>query len=223
MRIKKSPKVVVFDEYLDEREWISLFVYTQVNEKNFEPMPRDFPLRWERKHSKEFSKDYLVNKIITDQKLEMLMSGEQEEGDILPSEALGFYKDMSSPPWVTEILWSMFDSVKNDIMSVWGVDTYHEGIHAITAIPDGVSMNSHVDGYLLGNHKPSDFSSIYYINDDFDGGEVVFENIGLSFKPIKNSLIVFSNSHSEKMIHSVNTVKNGTRYMSQCFFTTQEI
>lgn len=223
MLTERYQKVAVFDDYLDESQWRLLIGYVRSNGDNFQPMPRDFPLRWEKKHSKEYSKDYVVNKIITDEKFEMLMSGEQQEEDILPSDALGFYKDTNSPPWVTEILYSMFESVKNQIMRLWGVDTYYEGIHAITAMPDGVSMNSHVDGYLLGNQKPSDFSSIYYINDDFDGGEVVFENIGLSFKPIKNSLIVFSNSHSEKMIHSVNAVKNGTRYMSQCFFTTQEI
>jgi len=214
-----GPSFVLFDEFLGKDKWEYINSYVINNSGNFDRMPKDFPLRWERKTSSKYSSVYLQNKIIEDSLLEKLLSGEEEEKDILPAEALGLNKDMYSPPQVTSFLEGLFDLIGNQIRSVWGEETYHEGIHAVTSISEGDSMPDHADGYLLGNGLSCDFSSVYYINDDFEGGEIVFRNLGISVKPKKNSLIIFSESSSEKMIHGVNPVRKGTRYMSQCFFT----
>jgi hypothetical protein len=217
-----GPSFVLFDEFLEENEWQYIISYIGENVDKFKKMPRDFPLRWEKKFSSEYGTSYLQNKVIEDSLLEKLLTGEEEEKDILPADALGLNKDMHSPPVITGFLAEVFERINNQIFNIWGAKTYYEGIHAITSISDGGSMPDHADGYLLGNSQPCDFSSVYYVNDDFEGGEIVFRNIGLSVKPKKNSLIIFYKSSSEKMIHGVNPVRDGTRYMSQCFFTKMQ-
>jgi len=64
----------------------------------------------------------------------------------------------------------------------------------------------------------TDFSSIYYINEDFEGGEYVMPAMGLTYKPRENSLILLSKAQSEDSAHGINKIHSGTRYSSQTFF-----
>lgn len=70
------------------------------------------------------------------------------------------------------------------------------------------SMNKHVD-------TAGDFAVIYYINDNYDGGEINFPWHDLKVKPKANSFITFpSNQH---YLHEV--LKNtGDRYSSPLWF-----
>ena len=45
-------------------------------------------------------------------------------------------------------------------------------------------MNEHAD-------TTGDFAAIYYINDDYDGGEINFMDHGLKIKPKSNSFVTF--------------------------------
>jgi hypothetical protein len=69
-------------------------------------------------------------------------------------------------------------------------------------------MNKHVD-------TAGDFAVIYYINDDYEGGEINFPWHNLTVKPKANSFITFpSNQH---YLHEV--LKNsGNRYSSTLWF-----
>jgi hypothetical protein len=59
------------------------------------------------------------------------------------------------------------------------------------------------------------FSSIIYLNDNFEGGETYFSDSKI-IKPKKGSCLTFSNS---KYRHSVNKINTGTRYTLSCWFT----
>lgn len=56
----------------------------------------------------------------------------------------------------------------------------------------GISGTAHVD-----NADPeikgygAKYSGIFYLNDDFDGGEIYFPNLNFSYKPVKGSFIWF--------------------------------
>ena len=69
-------------------------------------------------------------------------------------------------------------------------------------------MNKHID-------TAGDFAVIYYINDDYEGGEINFPWHNLTVKPKANSFITFpSNQH---YLHEV--LKNsGNRYSSTLWF-----
>jgi hypothetical protein len=68
------------------------------------------------------------------------------------------------------------------------------------------------------NHTPHrDASAIYYLNDEFEGGEVVFADHGLTVKPRRGLLLAFPSDHW----HEVLPVRSGVRYTMPIWFTRQ--
>lgn len=76
----------------------------------------------------------------------------------------------------------------------------------------GQYMNEHYDSALNEKIK---FSVFYYLNDDYEGGEIVFVHKGISVKPKKNSVLIFSSNSSNA--HKVNPVLSGTKYVVTTF------
>lgn len=60
-----------------------------------------------------------------------------------------------------------------------------------------------------GSNKRA-ISIIYYINDDYEGGEIDFRLQGLKIKPKAGQLLVFPSNG--KFRHSISEVTKGTRY-----------
>lgn len=73
----------------------------------------------------------------------------------------------------------------------------------------GQSVTWHCDD---GEAHPSKISFVYYINDDYAGGEIQFKNkvYTMPIKPSKDSLIVFPSGI--EYIHRVLPVLEGTKY-----------
>lgn len=74
----------------------------------------------------------------------------------------------------------------------------------------GASMGPHTDGY--DGHSNLAFSSVLYLNDNYEGGEINFPNHNIKIKPKKGSLIIFPSQ--DPFIHEVKPVLSGDRYMS---------
>jgi predicted 2-oxoglutarate/Fe(II)-dependent dioxygenase YbiX len=53
-------------------------------------------------------------------------------------------------------------------------------------------------------------STVYYFNDDYTGGEVIFPRFDIKYKPVANELLVFPSTYVYN--HSVVPVVEGTRY-----------
>ena len=53
-------------------------------------------------------------------------------------------------------------------------------------------------------------STLYYLNDDYSGGEINFPRFNISFKPKANQMIIFPSAYVYN--HSVSPVTEGTRY-----------
>lgn len=70
-------------------------------------------------------------------------------------------------------------------------------------------MNQHVD-------TAGDFASIYYINDNYQGGEINFPDHNLKIKPNANSLIIFPSN--EDYLHEVLENIEKERYSSTLWF-----
>jgi hypothetical protein len=65
-----------------------------------------------------------------------------------------------------------------------------------------------------------DVSSVFYINDNFIGGEIYFPNQSLTIKPIKNMLILFPGDIY--FLHGVKHVTSGERYTVPAFWKAKE-
>lgn len=76
--------------------------------------------------------------------------------------------------------------------------------------PDGISYI--VDYSPLHWYEPSliDVSANIYVNDDYDGGELVFQDYDISIKHKPGQLVWFPGGH--EFIHGVNKISNGTRW-----------
>lgn len=68
----------------------------------------------------------------------------------------------------------------------------------------------HSDNTLNENQM---YSVFYYLNDDYEGGELYFPNFELTISPESNSVIVFPSEY----IHQVNEIINGERYVIGMF------
>ena len=62
-----------------------------------------------------------------------------------------------------------------------------------------------------------DIGALYYLNDDYEGGELYFPKQGLEFKPQAGSAYFFPGDLN--YIHGVKEIKSGIRYTSPAFWT----
>jgi Rps23 Pro-64 3,4-dihydroxylase Tpa1-like proline 4-hydroxylase len=74
---------------------------------------------------------------------------------------------------------------------------YNEGNFFIDHVDDGLFMSRKV-------------SVVYYFNDDYEGGEIVFPRFDVEIKPKANQLALFPANYMYN--HNVNKVTKGTRY-----------
>jgi hypothetical protein len=81
----------------------------------------------------------------------------------------------------------------------------------------GTKLAPHNDAYSYvqdnGNPVRPTLTILFYLNDDYVGGEIDFPNDGLCIKPKAGSIVIFP---SEK-IHSVLEMSSGKRYMTQTY------
>jgi predicted 2-oxoglutarate/Fe(II)-dependent dioxygenase YbiX len=103
--------------------------------------------------------------------------------------------------------------------------------------PPGSYLKMHADaeGYYgngpepLRNYDPgnpmsevlNECSSILYLNDDYEGGELYFEGLDLLVKPKANQLIFFPSGAEFR--HEVKPVIKGDRYTLASFYTTDKL
>jgi hypothetical protein len=76
-------------------------------------------------------------------------------------------------------------------------------------------------GEWVANHTPHrDVSAIYYLDDGFEGGEIVFHRQGLTVKPRRGLLLAFPSDADHE--HEVLPVRSGRRYTMAIWCTKQE-
>jgi predicted 2-oxoglutarate/Fe(II)-dependent dioxygenase YbiX len=103
----------------------------------------------------------------------------------------------------------ILDRLRLDYTTAVEILRYPSGSHSPVHV-DGSGM--HYDSSLVRRDVTWSKTRIVLLNNDFDGGELYFPNLGLSYgKEFVGSLIEFPAS-LERYAHGVNPVKDGTRY-----------
>lgn len=89
---------------------------------------------------------------------------------------------------------------------------------------DGYVQHPHADGENPdGSIHPFPwraFGCVYYLNDDYDGGEIWFPNFGIEIKPKPNMLAFFPGDVAH--LHGVRNTTNGVRYTLASFWGFDE-
>ena len=83
--------------------------------------------------------------------------------------------------------------------------------HADKQMPDGTP----------NMYQQNDISSLIYLNEDYEGGEIFFPNQAVQLKPPKNGLIFFPGDIF--FLHGVTTVTSGIRYTMPSFWKVTAI
>jgi hypothetical protein len=86
----------------------------------------------------------------------------------------------------------------------------------------GASMSAHNDDgdAYKGEGKQKHYSAVLVFNDDYEGGNFHFYNLGVTLKPEPGTLIVFRGD--EERLHGVDEVTEGYRVSMPIFFRTLE-
>jgi hypothetical protein len=92
------------------------------------------------------------------------------------------------------------------------------GSDTLQRMYEGVKLHAHTDQ----DTDPSIvYASIIYLNDDYAGGELFFDNIGLTMKPKAGTLVLFPGT--EKFHHGVTPVEKGpVRYVVVGFIKVKD-
>jgi hypothetical protein len=97
----------------------------------------------------------------------------------------------------------------------------------LAAMGAGGRHNRHADncrqneqGEWVANHTPQrDASAIYYLNEEFEGGEIVFDRAQLVVKPHRGLLLAFPSDADH--VHEILPVRSGVRCTMPIWFTKQ--
>jgi Rps23 Pro-64 3,4-dihydroxylase Tpa1-like proline 4-hydroxylase len=115
------------------------------------------------------------------------------------------------PEEISKMLNSIFELVYKKSVDLYDVaiNPFHKSALHLVKFVKGFYLAPHVDTLSSeGNH----IASVYYINDDYTGGEINFPDHNLQIKPKPNSLIIFPGN--ENYLHEVLPIVDNNRYSS---------
>lgn len=125
-----------------------------------------------------------------------------------------FYSS-TMPEEIIEILTKVFKIALKTSIDIYGVginDFDKRSVH-LNRWKQGISMPPHID---ILSQRSDHIAALYYINDDYEGGEINFVDHSFKNKPQSNSLIIFPGN--ENYLHEVLEISEGIRYTSSIWF-----
>ena len=107
----------------------------------------------------------------------------------------------------SNLFFTNFDPIEKDYMAQYGIfSTWHD-TYGILKYGAGQKFTNHIDDHPDYHRR---VSTVYYLNENYTGGEINFPRFNVTFKPKANQMIVFPSTYVYN--HSVSPVIEGTRY-----------
>lgn len=127
-------------------------------------------------------------------------------------------------PEIYPLIHSVVDRLKIEIDNFFKVDAWATSPAIVRWLP-GQFQHPHADKELHEGEnagKPNDFpyydlASLFYLNDDYEGGKLYFPKQGIEFKPKAGAAYFFPGDMN--YIHGVSTIESGIRYTCPFFWT----
>jgi Rps23 Pro-64 3,4-dihydroxylase Tpa1-like proline 4-hydroxylase len=154
------------------------------------------------KESHEESDDQVINTKARDtQTIGVLYSGKTESISSVTNSSESFLLKLNN------IFFENFDIIEKDYMSSYGIVSRWHDSYGILKYGKGQQFVNHIDDHPDYHRR---VSTVYYLNDNYTGGEINFPRFGITFKPKANQMIVFPSTYVYN--HSVSPVVEGERY-----------
>jgi hypothetical protein len=123
-------------------------------------------------------------------------------------------------PQISTVIQGLVDRLKIEVDSFFNVDAKPTS-PAIVRWMKGYRQEPHADKQLQ-NGEPNDFpwydlAGLFYLNDDYEGGELYFKNQGIEFKPKPGAAYFFPGDIGYS--HGVKEITDGIRYVIPFFWT----
>lgn len=97
-------------------------------------------------------------------------------------------------------------------------NTYMENDRGFVVLKYSKNMRlgGHADDHLKFNGVTSRMSLVFYVNDNYEGGDIRFNNFDMSIQPKANQLIIFPSSYL--FFHRIAKVSSGERLIISNFY-----
>lgn len=99
-------------------------------------------------------------------------------------------------------------------LKIWSEETnnpfpdYITKNYCVRKYKTGGYMNAHIDKNKNNPSSTMDWTALVYLNDDYEGGDLVFDDLGYSIKPTSGSVVFLPC----ETVHSVKEVVSGNKY-----------
>jgi hypothetical protein len=107
----------------------------------------------------------------------------------------------------TKVFRETFDPVEKNYFSKYSISPKSHNPYKILKYNTGDKFDDHMDD---GGGNFRRVSTVYYLNDNYEGGQVVFPRFNLEVQPEAGDMLIFPSSYAYN--HSVKEVKSGIRY-----------
>jgi hypothetical protein len=161
-----------------------------------------------------------LNQDILDDIFTMLDSLDQSEWELNNIDAIADHLlnrvipiDTISKIWFIKVMMDASKSANNIIKNVIDNSLTCEPFFMVNKIV-GNGMKVHSDGDVPMPNPPK-FGAVLYFNDNFSGGELVYDKLNIEYKPVAGDLVIHPGTKIYS--HGVNNVTSGARYVSTLF------
>jgi predicted 2-oxoglutarate/Fe(II)-dependent dioxygenase YbiX len=128
-------------------------------------------------------------------------------------------------PIQPKIIELMHNVVKEVVNPFYGVEISESEVPQILSYGIGGHYQPHIDGESLWQTPDGeliwkksterDLSMVFYLNDDYEGGDFIFPDLKVRVRPEPGMLVCFPSNHHYK--HGVEPVTKGKRYSIVCW------
>lgn len=118
-----------------------------------------------------------------------------------------FFQENLLKSYVRNNIIKFSDPIEIDYQNYYNVLTPEHRGYSILKYSQGSKFTDHIDH---NSFEPRTISTVWYINDDYEGGEICFPRFNIEYKPKANELLIFPSTYVYN--HSVKPIKSGIRY-----------
>jgi hypothetical protein len=187
-----APGIVVYNNVITDSENLCLDIEEGIASAG---------LSWIAASVKEGSDPMVNTKTRDTQSFGVAYLGESKEILSISNMSEFFFVSLNN------LFFENFDPIEKDYMSSYGIFAESHDSYGILKYGEGQQFTNHIDDHPSYHRR---ISTVYYLNDNYTGGEINFPRFNISFKPKANQMIIFPSTYVYN--HSVSPVTHGERY-----------
>ena len=187
-----APGIVVYSNVIPDSETLYADIEEGIVSAN---------LNWTAASVKEESGPTVNTKTRDTNSLGVAYLGEKKDTSLVNNMSELFFVNLNN------IFFENFDPIEKDYMSSYGIFSEWHDSYGILKYGEGQQFTNHIDDHPSYHRR---VSTVYYLNDNYTGGEINFPRFNITFKPKANQMILFPSTYVYN--HSVSPVIEGKRY-----------